>query len=66
MSDWPHAKIENPKLQRKLPVQLGMQATAPDNAIRMYAGALAGNSKAHTIKNDYDTNNPTPPAARKK
>ena len=63
---WPFAKIEQPRPPSKLATTLGLQATTPDNAIRMAAGALRANNRAHTIKADYDTNNPPPPPAARK
>jgi hypothetical protein len=35
--------------------------TMPDNAVRMYAGALAGDNVAHEIKQTFDDNHPQPP-----
>jgi hypothetical protein len=54
-----------PKPRSNLAVTFGLPPNTPDNLVRMYAGALAGNNQAHTIKGNYDTNNPPPPTQRK-
>lgn len=47
----------------KLAATFGLPEDTPDNLVRMYAGALAANNEAHTIKEGYDANNPPPPVA---
>jgi len=55
---WPFAKIEQPRRSSALAATLGLPPETPDNLVRMYAGALSANNQAHTIKSNYDENNP--------
>lgn len=50
----------------KLAVTLGLPPETPDNVVRSYALGLRGINRAVRIKQDYDANNPPPPAPLQK
>lgn len=62
---WPVDRpIEKPPRPSRLAVQLGLPPDTPDNVIVVIAGSMDANNKCREIKEEYDSNNPTPPAAR--